>query len=419
MNSYFLIACLVLFALLFYYNKKFGLFGLPSVHFLIINIIAIFACDYLITFEHGKYETIQTELFYSALFCCSIIAVVKNTGGGGIKLNINFQNLDMNKIAEYINLFTFINFILLLFFVLSVNFDLLISNNEYLAMVDVKQLGISNPILIVYQKALAINGLLCLFLYGFLKSLRSHKVIFAKYACFIIGAFAYIYQLGNNSRSSGLVLVGWIVAIYMFERKSFFRLIKGSAIIILVFVSYITAIYGRGQTKQGISQIESNIVSSIAGENTTLDFVADNLFGGAYIFTVAKDMPGKYPEPYKYLSFSPFPSAIDGFDSYNKFQNRINLYEPYGSNVEVYHFGPVYWALYFILLYIGLKQMNLAVRKNKLIGYMICLPGYLFFMANQQYPLRSFFRFFLISMILSYLYVKYYKVKDKKPVPAT
>lgn len=413
MSEFILILCIAIIIFLIFFRKQYASFTQPSIHFLVVNIISIYACDYLISYEKVKVNTEETEFFYAVLFICSLFSMIKIKKKEskiieGANSKIDFSNF--SGVIKYLRIFAIINFFFLILLLVSIDISVLISNNEYLAMVDVKKLGLTNPILIIYQRALAINGLISFFIYGFLKSYGGRESIIHKNLLLLIGLFCFVYQLGNNSRSSGLILCGLVMAIIVFEKRSILKTVKISSILIIVFIAYITSLYGRNRPyTQGIAYIDRNVVGALAHSDIMIDFIANNVFGGAWVFTLAKKLNGNYPEPYKYLSFSPLPSSIDQFDTYLKYQNRISIFEPYSANVEVYHFGLFYCCLYFVILFFGMRLMNKAVAKNSFVGYTLCLPAYLFFISNQQYPLRNSFRFFLFSTLFCYLYLKYYK----------
>ncbi|WP_139062224.1 hypothetical protein [Ochrovirga pacifica] len=356
----------------------------------------------------------ETELFYLGLYLCSLVSMVHVPNE---KETLNFRDkLAFLKSPKSVRIICFgavVNLLLLLFFLLAVDFKVLLLNFSYLDMVDPEKIGISSyPILVLYKKTVIINAILCFFFFGFLSTLKLKHVAYFKWIYFFIGVFFWIYLLGNNSRTSGLIWVGLLGAIFLFTTPSKWQKAKMFMIVCLIAMSYMSALQGRQKYQQGISQIPRNISLIQSTGMDEIKFYARNIFGGAWVFSEAKDMNGDYPEKYKVLSFSPFPSSIDNFSSYLKYQNRISVFEPYSANVEVYHFGGGYILLYFLILLIGLSLLNKTIKENRFIGYLMALPAYLFFIAYQQYPLRSNFRYFFISIILCFIFLKL-KAKTK------
>ncbi|WP_146141361.1 hypothetical protein [Spirosoma oryzae] len=292
---------------------------------------------------------------------------------------------------------------------MNIDFKLIFKNNEYLLMVNSEKMGISNELLSMYHKSLILNGMISLFLFG--SSDKMNLTLQKKIMLLLTGLFSFIFNLGANSRASGLILASLFLSVMLFRKHTLAKYIILTILIFGVLLSYTVVIYGRGVDLQGIGQILLNIndmkYSNVFDDN----FIIGNVFAGAWTFYEADRFNDFYPEMYKILSFSPFPSSIDHFTDYIKYEKRLHEYIPYGANSEIYKFGLMYIGLYFFLLYVILRQMNKSLIHNKLVGYLLCAPGYFYFIANQQYPLRNYFRFFLLSGLLCFVYNNYQKLR--------
>lgn len=418
MSFLFITANIVLLFYLVFLNRKKEVFSQPSVHFLLINICAVFTSNYLISVSRVNYDTMSAEVFYSILhvICVFSLVHINKSVSNNIGLSMKNISIDSSKILKRISVFSIFNIVLMVFFLMSIKMDLLYKNYKYLTIVDSEKMGLDyNVLMVLYHKLLPINGLVSFFLYKILITNKRHSIYkIPAIMYFIIGVIIVVIELAVNSRSAGLIISGLLVSVFLFDKKSLLKHVKIVGLLLLIFLSYRSTIFGRSRTTQGVSQIQDNLLNTNnRGKSLKVDFLLENLFGGVQVFLRAKDLSGDYPQQYKILSFSPLPSFIDKFKQYNKYQNRISWYEPYSANVEVYHFGYWYCFIYFLILFYGLRQMNLMVKRDKFLGYLISLPGYLFFLVNQQYPLRTSFRFFLMSVLISIVYMK---VKKEKPL---
>ncbi|GAB4033244.1 hypothetical protein GCM10028809_34190 [Spirosoma gilvum] len=380
---------------------------LPSIHFLGINLISLISCYYLIYIKNiSNYNISTVNFFYGILLVTSIISTF------GITKQAENNKLEIpNILYKFINYFIITNFILFIFFIVNIDISILERNNQYLTLSDVKKLGIQSNILILFHRSLTINGIACMFFYVLLNSTNRYHIV--KYISLSIGFFCLLFQLSNNSRSAGLICAGYLLGTVVTHKSGWLKVFKISIMAILIIYSYSAVLAGRNKIHQGFSEIFSNLHDSNLNELLKEGFILENLFGGAWIFYIGQNMGGNYPDTYKILSFSPTPSSIDNFDKYLKFQHRINVFVPYSSNLEVYMFGIQYIVIYFLIIYITLRFLNLMVSRNRNIGYILCMPAYLFFIANQQYPLRNYFRFFLLSGVMCFLYLTLFKKKQK------
>ena len=143
-----------------------------------------------------------------------------------------------------------------------------------------------------------------------------------------------------------------------------------------------------------------------------LPFLSNVLAGAKDLSLAIQKGPLFYPENYKILSFSPLISAIDGYDSIRKlYQHKITSYMPFNFYAELYFFGWKYWALAFLIFTLGLRILNRATLKYRLMGYLLSTPGLFCFLMMQQYAIRTCFRYFVISILLILIFDHYQKRK--------
>lgn len=400
----FLLLILVVVSFVYFQIKR--LYILPSVSFYIINLLSLTVYCYL----NADNLSVNTIIFYLVLnlfvFVSSINLNHKRYNEG---LNLEKTLTFYGSIEKVIRVYVLIDIALLILFLLDVDLDILYYNANYLTMVDTDKIGIDNPILIIFHRSMLMNGLISAFSVGYLLSLNKNKML--QLLLIGIASVFFLLEAGANSRSAALIIFTFILSIVIFHP---FNIRKISLVVVFFvagFMSYFAALHGRGNIRQGISQITNNYSEMSVFKIISPEFLADNILGGASTFAQAEIMDSEYPFDYKLLSFSPLPSSVDQFDKLLRYQHRISAYVPYNANSEVYHFGGYFIVLYFILIYISLRYINIVILKNKVLGLLFSLPAYIFFIANQQYPLRNYLRFLLLSGLISFLYVKLFLKK--------
>lgn len=380
----------------------------PAVHFILINLLSVIS-GYITLVGLDEYNV--SYLKYSALYTTINIPLFLSL----YKIKKEKKEIKFFSIPTiYLKLFTYSFLIIIILFILNLNMSLLIKNGEYLKLINPKDMNLENIFFRIYLKAMPLISAVAALL---LPSLKLKKAIHIYVFLIFIIAFGFIYQLANNSRSTIIIIFSSISGLLLFSKKGLLLYIKVTALVLLALITYITVLVGRSSLYQGISQIPRNLSKavSITSSETELSYYSSfsfqNLFEGSYIFYQGAEIPTTYPFEYKLLSFSPLTSSLDNFDKYLKHTHFINPTVPYGSFLEVYHFGINYIAFYFLILFFSLRTLNKLVLQSPLLGYLVASPAYLFFIANQQYPLRNYLRFLLISAFLSICIMIYLRQK--------
>ncbi|WP_157627031.1 hypothetical protein [Spirosoma luteum] len=380
---------------------------LPSVHFFLLNTFSLIGYSYSET-DNISNPTIYYYSIFNLIILSSLFFLKPNKDS--LALNINFISFD--RIKKYLSIYAICIIIMLMFFLYEVDLDLLYVNGSYLTMVDSVKMGITSSIGIMFHKTIPVNGIVCAFAFGFLFSTKRFKYL--QLVLFVLFFILYIFELGANSRSAALIIFSLLMSIFIFYSRNFKKKIIIASLLSASILSYFLVLSGRGSYKQGVSQIAYNYSGMSKERLFSTEELIDNVLGGVSTFAQAVDLKGEYPEEYKILSFSPLPSSIDGFDELLKYQNRISLYVPFNAYSEVYHFGLSYLFLFYFLVFLCLRTANIAVLENRTVGLFLSLPMYLFFIANQQYPLRNNFRFLLIAGFLCFFYINFWKRRKVK-----
>lgn len=214
-----------------------------------------------------------------------------------------------------------------------------------------------------------------------------------------IAAFSLIYQMGDHTRAAAALVVAFTLAHFAVSaRKS--ALITGGLVSIYL-INY--ALFGRSQQAHGIASIPSTILvpGAIVWNNSlnTILNIAEGVFTTSEMFVFNVN----YGTWYKLLSFSPFPSFIDGFDRV-RLENYVGLSSAATTSafMESYAFGlPYFCFLVIFQTFIGfLIAKRLLVNGgvfNFVANIMMMIAVYLEF----TYPVRNIFRLFILALFFA------------------
>jgi len=208
------------------------------------------------------------------------------------------------------------------------------------------------------------------------------------------GAVTTLWLLAAHSRAAALAPATFAVLTLVWTggRGARWRL---SASGLAALVALAGALAGRNAGGHGLASLAS-LPGQIARTDQWLPRLAGNVTEG--IFAVAAGLgewraaaPGavSFPEAYRWLSFSPLPSAVDGFASVLDAQIRLHAFAPMPGYVELAWFGPAGLAV-FIGLVAGASRMGaMATRASPPAGAAanLLLIACLYLMA--AYPVRT------------------------------
>jgi hypothetical protein len=282
------------------------------------------------------------------------------------------------------------------FLALGLNWSVVWSNTVYLAMTDPDQVLSLNlmpfrfALKLLFPAGLAIAGLSAL---NFSQGRRVTGTLFCSQWLFIV-----IYFVGAHQRAS-VVLPLIFAVIYGLLARRPNKLLLAAAVLLAV-TALPLALLGRSTPPQGISSIPETIQSLAQFDATTLaDEGLANLAEGIFIFAESSLLPAKFPDNYKILSLSPFPSAIDGFDKIqDAAQVRLTESAPMSGYIEALNFGPVFvagLAFYFI---IAIRLTRAVADRNGLAFLLANVFIFLAFFVLGAYPLRNGERFLLVAI---------------------
>ncbi len=213
-------------------------------------------------------------------------------------------------------------------------------------------------------------------------------------------AWWFAFELAAHSRTAAFYLLTAAVLSGMASKRRWVPVGLSIAGIITLF----SVLGGRVEQHHGLSDLPNYF------KNIQFAFDADtplepllNLFEGFFTTSELLVFQGNFSESYKLLSFSPFPSIIDGFDVIRDAdQIMLHEYVPMGAMQEIFSFGPVYVVFYFVISslasWINLYAMKVspAILISTFNNFLLAASWYL----GLTYPVRSVFKFFWLSMIM-------------------
>jgi hypothetical protein len=176
---------------------------------------------------------------------------------------------------------------------------------------------------------------------------------------------------------------------------------------------FVKVIYARNYGLYGLS-VQADIFIDVMSLDLFSVFTGLFINLGEGFLGLANVVQGEYwyPDSYKFLSFSPFPSFIDGFASIQYYEHRISFHVPFNSISEAYTFGVVYFCFYLAVIYLFLYSSDLAYSQAGVLFKSILLAIVLwnvFYMFG--YPLRNVIRMFEYFIVIN-LFI-YFRAKIK------
>jgi hypothetical protein len=211
---------------------------------------------------------------------------------------------------------------------------------------------------------------------------------------------ASLYGFVFNAVTSSRYVVAYpaiVVAISLYRKRYWWSALG----LFVLFFLFNMSIVGRGQALHGFSSMSLEFFSTVlstmpqAGLGLFL-----NIFDAFIVFGAAVALSPAYYSDYVWLSFSPLPSFLDGFDNVVDTAARISVNVPFSSFAEAYLFGPV--ALSVHLFVFSLFAVSLQVWARSASVHLWAAALAWMFTVNQllcQYPIRNSFRFLLLTIV--------------------
>lgn len=137
-----------------------------------------------------------------------------------------------------------------------------------------------------------------------------------------------------------------------------------------------------------------------------LSMLIGNLFEGVFVTGDSLDVDAKFDSRYALLSFSPLPSAIDGFDALlNRYQIRLFVYIPMSGLAEAIKFGPLAFATLAGSFWLTCWVISRYASRLGSLYLLLTFGVVNSFIIAGAYPVRNVFRQLLIWLTIALLVI--------------
>jgi hypothetical protein len=394
-------------AFLWYTLKRSGFVPFP--HLSLIYMIGCQISVWLVTYKIAEYRFLQTystygfskhfvalESFFAAIFFFSFFVFMpRRHMQFGARLRSSIR-IPITEFGVWMFVLTLWMFHIVLAAVL--NWRLVWLNETYLLMNDQRVLSAVNPGSRFLVTVLPLVGFA---VFALVSVYAGRKYQYVAAALMPLAIFDYAYELGAHSRKAVMYLVVFTAISIVLNRSKKILVFA----VPLIFFSLAFCLGGRVYGEHGISTIfeAGSILSRYSHYDASLGFL--NLFEGSFVSGELFGSSHHASTLYKILSFSPFPSFIDGFHQIlGSNIHKLGPYAPPSAILEAWWFGPPYIILLLLPQVIaGRMVVRLMERGNSTVviaaNLLMAFASYLQF----TYPVRTVYRFFLIALFLAVL----------------
>lgn len=405
---------LVLFCI--YKLKKGFLYYLPLLLISIYSFFIGFASIGFLEYSFAKFWSNNGVVKYANNVSCYTLAILffylfsilineKIEGKTKVKSYNLIEKMNKDSVKLGLRLSAIIVFLVVLLHLKFLNLSVLWSNEQYLLLASKQALKHSNKYSEMIQMLFPLLGLISVIIFSISYCLRDKKAI----SIIILPTIFFILlKIGDHSRFSAIYL-GVLFAMLLISKYRYDRYILSPIFLLLCFGAVLNSLVGRGGVEHGLlasKDFFSNILSAFSS-GIYLNLLG-NIFEGAFVHgEFFYYLNHEYPEIYKKLSLSPFPSFIDGYaEKAHIYTLRLNTYVPMSATGEIFIFGPFYVFYYFLIVFLSINLCLKSLLKGKIYIFLvalflICLGSYLQF----AYPIRNVFRFFYLVILLYILFV--------------
>ena len=361
----------------------------------------------------NKKETLSFYLVLLSFFSFLLLFIKKERPKDNA---VSTANLIDNVPRKYIAFASILILLLTLNYLIDMKWSVVLEHAAYLDAANVKKLELSNGFSIIFNNSVIFFFILTTTFYFICKK---RNFIFEKNILLIILVFLFLVVFARASRAIIFMVIfyGACDTIILKKKWSIFK-----SVIYVLFCGqlFFTVIGIRGKEFGGLMHIVPNFfdISSL----TTIDklfTIYQNVFFGVMNFDIALNYNPQFSTIHKFLSNSPLLSVMDGFREISEeFVYRINVYTPFGSYAESYHFG-IFFLVYFCFLQI-LNIFLVSIKTNS-ANFLFYLPAtvfsYLSIIYSTQYSVRTSTKYIFLSYIFLFAasyYLKKYK-QNKTP----
>lgn len=285
----------------------------------------------------------------------------------------------------------------------SMDWHVLWLNYDYQAIKTPDDVGIDDWFFRIYHFALRVLGII-------FAVAVSYFYVKKERVALLLAGFSFLYflliELVSNSRLAPIYMVVAFLGYFYFKGRV--KLWKVVLAFLATYFLYIRVLYGRNYDSQGLSVLLEAFDDIDFFQIYMAYGLIANLAEGFVNFANSVLLHASFAPSYKLLSFSPFPSFVDGFNQLLDVEEvRVNAFVPMGSFGEAYHFGFVFFLLYLAIIFWSLVMSHrVYAAGSRFFGLLIAVVFAWNFMYSFGYPLRNVVRVYEYLIIASIFYLR-------------
>lgn len=222
-------------------------------------------------------------------------------------------------------------------------------------------------------------------------------------------SWLFLYSLSSASRGAAVMIFAFAAAWLATTNRNHIPKLAASVVVLLLVMQ--SALTSRGLGEFGLSSLPHMIGNAFDLSGTQLRYVIVNLFQGIFTTTDGLTVSANFNPIYSWLSFSPLPSGIDGFDKVlRNSEIRLGLYVPMSAIAEAYNFGPIFLVIAIFTLWLSLRSTLISLSKGyAAVSLFTSLMLFAFFVQANAYPMRNTYRPFLAVIAINFLVMFFFR----------
>ncbi|WP_172331805.1 hypothetical protein [Mangrovicoccus sp. HB161399] len=280
----------------------------------------------------------------------------------------------------------------------TIDIGVLWKNNQYLLINSVESLDYDNPITRLAKALTSIAALLAGFsLGGDIVARQGKRVIVG---LVLVGVYL-LFPIASASRSAVLPMASISLCLICIGNRK--HVIPAVLAGIMGMVFFVMAQMARSTGEYGISVIPNYLkLLSHASFDDLIRMTVGSISQGFFITPDSIAFDAEHPIQYKLLSFSPMPSAIDGFSSILPlYEVRLHAFVPMSAVGEAFQFGLPYVVLFFLTVVVALRlNIKAANKENRILFVVTSALVTVFFINSFTYPMRNVYRNILVVIVI-------------------
>jgi hypothetical protein len=278
--------------------------------------------------------------------------------------------------------------------------DAVFLNNVYMMMGSDDILSTSSSLIAFFHTLGRFSGIAAGLILG-ISLVRGRLLLFVLAAPLF--AWHFGYDLAASSRYAFAEASALFIVI-IFVGRGWTRFLGGTIAGSIAILSLLLALNSRNLGTYGFLALPAAF--QFTNLSATATYAIGNLWEGIFVFSEHFAAQVDYEDVYKFQSFSPLPSFIDGFSGFRDgMEHRLHRYVPRGALDEVLQFGfPFFLTYWTVLLWCIRSNVKLlASGRSPAIAIILNVLLLLCLLLQLTYSLRTIFKIILFVLSASLL----------------